>query len=89
MEFYLKHPNKKVRQNITKFRISDHQLFIETGRYLKIPRHLRLCETCNALDDEQHFFLNCIINEKERDTFLKKTFWIGIQILIFLTIMKN
>ena len=32
-EFYLKHPNKRVRQNITRFRISDHKLSIETGRY--------------------------------------------------------
>jgi hypothetical protein len=25
----------------------------------KIPRHLRTCNKCETLDDENHFFLNC------------------------------
>jgi hypothetical protein len=43
---------------------------IETGRYKKIPRHLRKCNTCETIDDENHFFLNCNLNEHLRKAFL-------------------
>jgi hypothetical protein len=38
MEYYLSHPDRKVRLIITKFRLSEHKLSIEIGRNLKIPR---------------------------------------------------
>ena len=56
-EFCLKYPDFEIRL-ICKFRLSDHSLAIETGRYNKIPRHLRTCNKCETLDDENHFFLN-------------------------------
>jgi hypothetical protein len=37
-EFYLKYPDFEKRRLICKFRLSDHSLAIETGRYKKIPR---------------------------------------------------
>ena len=41
------------------------------GRYNKIPRHLRTCNKCETLDDENHFFLNCKLNEHfKRKAFL-------------------
>jgi hypothetical protein len=43
---------------VCKFRLSDHSLAIETGRYKKIPQHLRTCNKCETLDDKNHFFLN-------------------------------
>ena len=49
----------KSRQIIAKFRVSDHILEIETGRYKNIPRENRLCKICNEIDDERHFFLSC------------------------------
>ena len=49
-------------------RICDHNLEIERGRYYKIPRQDRLCKTCNVLEDETHFILNCKINENIRDS---------------------
>ena len=52
------YPNKEKRKLITKFRISDHDLLIETGRYKNIPREQRCCTVCNILDDESHFFFN-------------------------------
>ena len=72
MEYYLGHPNFYTRQYITKFRISDHQLLIETGRYYKIPRSQRLCETCKSLDDENHFFFKCKINAIPRKVLIEK-----------------
>lgn len=68
--FYLSHPNKEKRKLITKFRISDHDLLIETGRYKNIPREQRCCTVCNILDDESHFFFNCEINSNLREPFL-------------------
>ena len=65
MEFYLTHPNFYSRQHLTKFRISDHKLLIETGRYFKIPWSQRLCENCKNIDDELHFF-TCQINPTPR-----------------------
>lgn len=61
-EFYLSCKNFEYRKLITKYRISDHNLFIEKGRYLKIPREERLCKKCKKLEDETHFLLYCDLN---------------------------
>ena len=61
-EFYLKYHNFETRRLFTKIRISDHNLLIEKGRYLKIPRDNRTCPTCKTLEDENHFLLHCQIN---------------------------
>ena len=52
---------------ICQFRVSDHSLGIENGRYYKIPGHLR---KCGVVDDEAHFFLYCTINDRLRTAFL-------------------
>ena len=43
---------------ITRWRLSNHKLKIETLRYgaenIKIPRHMRYCALCNVLEDETH-----------------------------------
>ena len=70
-KYYLAHPNKITRQKISKFRVSDHDLLIETGRYKKIPREERVCSVCKMLDDEVHFFFHCKINEKFRVSLYK------------------
>jgi hypothetical protein len=51
----------KQRQAFLKFRISNHRLQIETGRYIKpkiVPED-RICEKCysSEVEDEQHFQL--------------------------------
>ena len=69
-ENYLHCLNPNYRRNICKFRISDHPLEIEKGRYKKIPRNLRLCNSCNVVEDETHFLLDCSINEKLRADFI-------------------
>ena len=71
MEYYLSHPNKATKKCLTKFRKSDHDVFIERGRYLKIPREDRKCKICGIIDDENHFFFNCKINQEIRKDFLK------------------
>ena len=72
LEEYLKQLKKiNSRQLITKFRISDHNLEVEVGRYKKIPRDQRICKICNVLDDEEHFFFHCRINNNIRQTFFE------------------
>lgn len=68
-QYLLEISNFKTRQLFTKFRVSDHKLEIETGRYQNIPRDKRLCKFCNSneIDDEYHFLLNCNKNKLPRD----------------------
>ena len=53
---------KNSRKILTKFRINDHNIEIEIGRYKKVPREQRICKACKVLDDEKHLFLHCHIN---------------------------
>ena len=51
------------RVAITKLRLSNHKLAIETGRYVKPyqPPDQRICPLCKTgLEDEEHFLMNCI-----------------------------
>ena len=69
-EFYLSYNNSDIRRGFTKIRIRNHNLEIEKGRYCKIPRILRVCKTCNKIEDEEHFILECTINSKLRTDLL-------------------
>lgn len=69
--------NKKHRHALTKLRISAHSLRIETGRYgiNRIPRDERFCTYCetngsNALENEEHFLLDCTAYTELRNTML-------------------
>ena len=63
MEKYLLCPiNLKERISLTKLRLSNHSLMIETGRYLKLEMLRRCCPFCpNIIESEQHFLLYCRI----------------------------
>ena len=53
---------KKYRFALTKFRLSSHQLEIETGKGkqpVKIPISDCKCKLCNTIEDEFHFLLEC------------------------------
>ena len=55
---------------LTKFRLNDHTLEVELGRYKNTPRNQRLCKTCKVLEDEVQFFLFCKINDNLRLPFV-------------------
>ena len=64
--------NFNSRKILTKFRISDHKLEIEIGRYKKVPREQRICKACKVLDDEKHLFLHCHINYNIRNSLIQE-----------------
>ncbi len=65
LENHLLHLENKGHQiALTKFRISSHNLRIETGRYennSKLEPYERLCIFCDrlAIENEFHFLLEC------------------------------
>ena len=52
-------PDRKLQKSLTAFRISAHHLKIERGKYSGQRLEDRLCNICNALEDEIHFFCDC------------------------------
>ena len=46
---------------ITRWRLSNHDLKIETGRYTRptTPREQRTCDVCGVLEDEYHAIFVC------------------------------
>ena len=61
------------RNALTRLRISNHCLLIETGRYIqpKLDRDKRTCPHClnNEIEDETHFLFNCSLYDYNRNTF--------------------
>ena len=60
-ETYLELRDRYGAPELTKIRGGSNRLRIESRRYQKIPRELRLCEVCTTgqVEDESHFMLEC------------------------------
>ena len=68
-EEYLTTMPKKPRSVYTRYRISAHNLGIESGRYTKTPVEERLCRQCtskNNIEDEYHIFV-CVAYTELRE----------------------
>ena len=64
--------NPIVRAQVTKFRLSNHKLAIETGRHKNIPKELRFCPFCtNHVETETHFLFYCPMYKMLRETLTK------------------
>ena len=64
---------EKFRYALTRLRLSSHRLEVETGRWAKpnaIPFENRLCSTCQKLEDEYHFILECTRYNNLRTAFI-------------------
>ena len=63
----------KYKHILSKYRLSAHNLSIETGRYHHIDRNFRICSLCNMniLEDEYHFVLMCPFYSTIRDKCIK------------------
>ena len=69
MEHYLLNiRNIKTRVAVSKFRLSDHRLAIETGRYVRprVDPKDRICPVCKVTQDEIHCLVTCQINGTSR-----------------------
>ena len=56
------------RVNFTRFRLSSHNLKIETGRWSRIEREERLCD-CGEVQDELHVIVYCPKSASIRERF--------------------
>ena len=69
-ETYLNFGSREQRQLLSKFRLSDHPLRIETGRYFGLEVKDRICEACQEqVEDEIHFLIKCPCYKEQRYTF--------------------
>ena len=63
-----------VRSKVTKLRLSNHRLTIETGRHTspKLPKEKRFCPFCpKQVEDEYHFLFKCDSMKHLREELLK------------------
>ena len=84
---------KKYRIALTKFRTSSHDLFIETGRHINVPRIDRKCVQCRSgmIENEFHHLLICTKYKDLRERYLKKYYftWPTIQKFVNLLSIKS
>ena len=55
----LRHLDGELSAALTRFRLGNHHLPIERGRWNNTPRNERLCERCDVLGDEHHAVFSC------------------------------
>jgi hypothetical protein len=74
LEKYLVSLEPKLRYSLTKYRLSNHRLPIEVGRYHNAERSDRACEFCSSYDigDEYHYFIVCPKFASERSKLIPK-----------------
>ena len=61
---------------LTKFRLCNHKLPIQVGRYKNIVRSQRICDSCNVLGDEYHFLFICPIFNNVRSLYIPKYYYL-------------
>ena len=78
---------------LCKFRLSNHKLSIETGRYNKTPRNLRYYDICNenVVGDEFHLLFECKnrLMCELRETFIPNLYKCNPSAFKFNHMMKN
>ena len=64
--------NTNHRRILTRFRISNHKLMIECGRYHNIPHDQRICKLCtsNEIENEEHLLFSCQAYDNIRQNIL-------------------
>ncbi len=76
-EKYLDILPNKLRKHLTKIRLSNHKLPIETGRWSNTPRVERICPCCpyNTLGDEFHHVFECPFFKTTREKYIDKFYY--------------
>ena len=73
-KYLLEIKNTDIRSKVTKLRLSNHRLAIETGRHAipKVPKEERFCPFCKGqVEDEYHFLFECQNMKHLREELLK------------------
>ena len=76
IRLHSKHISQFWRKNtgvpLIRFRLSNHNLPIETGRWKNVTIQNRICPLCNNFDigDEFHYIFTCTFFKNERNRFL-------------------
>lgn len=75
---------------LCKFRICNHKLPVELGRWYNIEREKRKCNLCKLdIGDEFHYIINCSHFREERNKFINRNFSIRPNIILFTEIMSS
>ena len=92
-EKYLLHSPFQLRRYLINFRLSNHKLPVETGRYINLERNEHLCIFCdmNTLGDEYHYIMECSNAEiaKVRKTVIPRYFRNHINMIKFAYLMNQ
>lgn len=71
-EPYLLIGKREQKRSLSKFRLSDHTLEIERGRYLNIDEDKRICKLCSeSVENEFHFLMKCKSLSSVRDIYME------------------
>ena len=79
-------------KSLTKLRVASHRLHIETGRWTKpnsTPLNERTCFTCNVLEDEFHFVLECRLYTDLRKQLIPLYYWKRQNMLKFIELLNT
>ena len=68
-----------LRIKVTRMRLSNHRLPIETGRWSKTPHEQRICPVCpiGKLGDEFHYLFECDKFSRERKLYMEPKYYIN------------
>ena len=85
--------NKKLRNALSKLRLSSHRLAVETGRHtnIRIARQNRKCIFCNTddIEDEYHFVLICPLYSNLRTQLIRKYYYKHPSMLKFIQLLNS
>ena len=81
-----------LRQSLTRLRTSSHRLEVEVGRWVKlerVPFEHRMCTTCNLLEDEYHFVIECQRYNDIRRKYIRPSFYVRPNMFKFLELLQS
>ena len=90
-ENYLSILSRKHYSTLLKFRLSNHRLPIETGRWENIPIEERKCNICeiNDIGDEFHYLFVCKYFKSARQRFLTPYFYKSPNVIKYRELMST
>ena len=83
--------NKKLRNALSKLRLSPHRLAVETGRHIGVERQNRKCTfyTTDDIEDEYHFVLICPFYNTLRMQLIRKYYYQHPSMLKFIQLLNS